>query len=328
MAVRVGVVLPTFYGGSYADNDPALGKLVEFGQCAEREGFDGLWVLEHLVVAPPIYRTTWLEPLSVLSALSAVTSRVRLGTSILILPLRNPAILAKTVGTMDYLSGGRITLGVGVGWWDQEYEVCGVPKAERGRRMDENLDLLRTLFGSRPATYAGPTYQFKDISIEPLPVQQPRIPIWLGGGSAIGTAQRVYTPQTDRVLRRVAKYGDGWISRASISGELMVRDWRRILEYGEQFGRGASEFTFAHFNYVFLNSGSDLSEREAAKRFSKLSNLPFEEVRSQYLVGTRSQVLARLDRLVELGVQYFILAPTGFDYGIVDFLAEEVLGRF
>lgn len=328
MNVKVGIVLPTFYGGAYTENEPTLAKVTRFARDVERQGFDGLWVLEHLVVAPPIYRTTWLEPLTVLSAVSAVTTRVRLGTSILILPIRTPAILAKTIGTMDYLSEGRITLGVGVGWWDQEYEVCGIPKRERGRRTEENLEVLRTLFSEPSATYCGRTYRFKDITIEPRPIQKPRVPIWIGGGSAIGRAQAVYAPKTDRVLRRIVMYGDGWIARASIDPEQMARDWNTVLAYGKDLGRDPAEFTFAHFNYVCLTSEGDRSKEAARARFSKISSLPFEEIATQYMVGTKQEVLARLDRLVDIGVRYFILCPTGFDYELLDFLADQVLARY
>jgi len=136
MPVQIGIVLPTFYGGAYEDNNPTMARLTEFGQRVEDMGFHGLWVIDHLVVAPPIYRTAWLEPLTVLSSMIAVTKRVTVGTSILVTPIRTPAILAKTLNTMDYLSNGRVILGSGVGWWDQEFEVCGFPKKERGERTE------------------------------------------------------------------------------------------------------------------------------------------------------------------------------------------------
>jgi alkanesulfonate monooxygenase len=328
MAVKIGIVLPTFYGGAYSDHEPSLARLIQFGREVERLGFDGLWVIEHLVVAPPVYQTAWLEPLTVLSAMAAVTTRVRLGTSILVLPIRTPAILAKTAGTLDYISGGRVTLGMGVGWWDQEFEVCGIPKKARGRRMEEHLEVLHTLFAGPNATYQGPTYAFRNVTIEPRPIQKPRIPIWIAGGSAAGQAHTVYAPKTEHVLRRIAKYGDGWISRAVTSVELMAKDWAEMLGYAKEFGREASEFTFAHINFVFLTSERDTSKDEARQRFSKISSLPFQDIVAEYMVGTKAEVLDRLDRLVDIGVRYFILWPTGFDYPLLEFLANVVLPRY
>jgi len=326
--VKFGIVLPTFHGGAYLDNNPTMARLIEFAQRSEALGFDGLWVIDHLVVAPPIYQTAWLEPLSVLSAMASVTSRIRLGTSILVLPIRTPAILAKTLGTMDYLSGGRMTLGVGVGWWDQEFEVCGVPKRERGRRTEEYLEILDALWRGPNATYHGPACSFRDVTMSPLPVQRPRLPIWVAGGSATGHAQTVYSPQTERVLRRIAKYGDGWIARAVTSPELMAQDWKALMSFAGEVGREPSEFTFAHINFVFLTAERDRAKEEARQRFAKISSLPFEDIKAEYLVGTRAEVLERLDRLVEVGVRYFILWPTGFDYPLLDFLAEHVVPRY
>jgi alkanesulfonate monooxygenase len=326
--VKIGIVVPTFYGGAYVDNEPALPRLIEFARRAETMGFDGLWVIDHLVVAPPIYRTAWLEPLTVLSALAAVTTRVRLGTSILVLPIRTPAILAKTLGTMDYLSNGRMTLGVGVGWWDQEFEVCGVSKSERGRRTEENIEVVNALLSGSDVTHTGPTWSFRNITMSPLPVQKPRIPVWFAGGSAVGHANTVYSPQTERVLRRIARHGDGWISRAVTSPELMARDWAMLRDFAKEAGRAPEQFTFAHINFVFLTSDRDPQKEEARARFSKISNLPFEDIKTEYMVGTRTEILDRLDHLVEIGVRYFVLWPTGFDYPLLDWLAEHVLPRY
>jgi len=290
-------------------------------------GFDGLWVIDHLVVAPPIYRTAWLEPLSVLSAMAAVTKRVTLGTSILVTPIRTPSILAKTLGTMDYLSSGRMILGAGVGWWDQEFEVSGVPKKERGERTEETIEIVNKLLSGPDISHAGKYWSFKNITMRPTPVQK-KIPVWFAGGSAAGHANTVYQPQTERILRRIARQGDGWISRAVTTPELMKRDWADLMQYVKDEGRDPSEITFAHINFVFLTSESDKEKEEGRKRFSKISNMPFEDIKADYMVGTKNEVLARLDNLVDLGVRYFVLWPTGFDYPLLEWLKDQVLPRY
>ena len=327
MPVKLGIVLPTFYGGAYEDNDPTLPRLTEFAQRVEAMGFDGLWVIDHLVVAPPIYRTAWLEPLTVLSAVAAVTERVKIGTSILVTPIRTPSILAKTLGTMDYLSNGRVIFGAGVGWWDQEFEVSGVPKSERGARTEETVEIVNKLLSGPNIGYEGAFWQFKDITIEPLPVQ-PKIPVWFAGGSAAGHADTVYSPQVERVLRRIARIGDGWISRAVTNRELMKQDWEHLTQYAKEYGRDPKDITFAHLNIVFLSSEDDTEKKEARERLSKISNMPFEDVEADYMIGTKAETLARLDELVDIGVRYFVLWPTGFDYELLEWLESTVLRRY
>ena len=327
MAVKFGIVLPTFYGGAYEDNEPTLARLAEFAQKVEAMGFDGLWVIDHLVVAPPIYRTAWLEPLTVLSAMAAVTKRVTLGTSILVTPIRTPSILAKTLGTMDYLSNGRMILGAGLGWWEQEFEVSGVPKKERGERTEETIEIVNKLLSGPDISHSGKFWSFKNITMRPTPLQK-KIPVWFAGGSAAGHANTVYQPQTERILRRIARQGDGWISRAVTNPELMKKDWADLMRYAREEGRDPSEITFAHINFVFLTPETDKEKEEGRKRFSKISNMPFEDIKADYMVGTKSEILARLDNLVALGVRYFVLWPTGFDYPLLEWLKDQVLTRY
>tara|TARA_A100001037_G_scaffold196562_1_gene175835 strand:+ start:702 stop:1697 length:996 start_codon:yes stop_codon:yes gene_type:complete len=327
MSVKFGVVLPTFYGGAYEDNEPTLPRLTDYAQKAEAMGFDGVWVIDHLVVAPPIYRTAWLEPLTVLSAVAAVTERVKIGTSILVTPIRTPSILAKTLGTMDYLSNGRVIFGSGVGWWDQEFEVSGVPKSERGARTEETVEIVNKLLSGPNISYEGKFWQFEDITMEPVPVQS-KIPVWFAGGSAAGHADTVYSPQVERVLRRIARIGDGWISRAVTNKELMKKDWENLTRYAEEYGRDPKDLTFAHLNIVFLSDESDTEKKAARERLSKISNMPFEDVEADYMIGTKDETLARLDELVDIGVRYFVIWPTGFDYELLEWLESTVLNRY
>lgn len=137
----------------------------------------------------------WLEPLTVLTAIAARTSTIRLGTSILIAALRRPVVLAKTVATLDVLSGGRVDLGVGVGWQKAEYDAAGLSFERRGRLLDDSLELCRSLWTERVVELAtGPIHQM------PKPLQQGGVPVWVSGRST-----------NDRVVDRVARFGAGWI---------------------------------------------------------------------------------------------------------------------
>ncbi|WP_436775179.1 TIGR03619 family F420-dependent LLM class oxidoreductase [Yinghuangia sp. YIM S09857] len=141
----------------------------------------------------------WLEPLTVLTALSTVTTRVRLGTNILQAALRRPVVLAKTASTLDVLSRGRLDLGVGVGWQREEYEAAGLPFDGRGRLLDHTLEVLRTLWREQRASYDGHGLTFENIHQMPKPTQPGGVPLWISG-----TVNR-------NVARRLARFGDGWI---------------------------------------------------------------------------------------------------------------------
>jgi probable F420-dependent oxidoreductase len=179
---------------------------------AEARGVHRIWVGEHVVLfdeygshypyaedgrmpAPP--GTGLLEPLSTLSFLAAHTTTVRLGTAIMLLPQRNPVYTAKEVATLDWLSGGRVDLGVGVGWLKEEFEAVNVPWPRRGARTDQYLQVLRTLWCDDPSSFEGDLYQLPPCSMFPKPIQDPHPPIHIGG-------------ESDAALRRVAQAAQGW----------------------------------------------------------------------------------------------------------------------
>ncbi len=141
----------------------------------------------------------WLEPLTVLTAISATTTRIRLGTAVLLAALRRPAVLAKEVATLDVLSGGRVDLGVGVGWQREEYDAAGLAFERRGRALDHTLEVCQTLWTQRRATYASPELSFDGIHQMPKPLQQGGVPIWVSG--TVNTS----------VARRISRFGSGWI---------------------------------------------------------------------------------------------------------------------
>jgi probable F420-dependent oxidoreductase len=181
-------------------------------RAAEAAGFDSVWLPEHLVLPPtltgypytssgapeftcdaPLY-----DPWVVLSAVAAQTSTIRLGTTVYILPLRHPIVTAKAVATLDIVSGGRVSLGIGVGWLREEFEALGENFENRGRRANEIIQILRRLWADDTITHQGDHYKFGPVKFEPKPVQKPSIPILVGGTSP-------------RAIRRAATLCDGWM---------------------------------------------------------------------------------------------------------------------
>jgi probable F420-dependent oxidoreductase len=188
--------------------------VVELARRAEACGYDSVWTGEHVALpvdtdfsryggnAPYTPRSNFLEPLSLLAALSQVTTRVRLGTGVLIAPLRDPVILGRAVMTVDVLSGGRLDLGLGIGWNEPEFANVGASYAERGRRTDEMLDVLDALFTQDDPEFHGAFYSFGPIGFEPKPVQRPRPKTLIGGHSPAA-------------LRRAARF-DGWYGSGNV----------------------------------------------------------------------------------------------------------------
>lgn len=213
--------------------------LVEMAREAERVGIDQLVITDHVVMGrrtdrypygafPMPLEEPWPEPLTTLAALAGATTRVRLGTGILIAPLRPPVLLAKTLATLDVLSGGRIDAGVGVGWQPEEFEALGVPFEERWARLDETARACRALWRDAPASFRGRFVAFDEVWCLPRPVQPGGVPIWLG------------TALTPRNLRRIVEWGAGWMPIGDDPARL-GEDVARLHEALRAAGRDPAE---------------------------------------------------------------------------------------
>ncbi len=192
--MRLGICLP-HYGKAMEPQG-----MREFAQTAEELGFDSLWVTDHIIVPAArdmLYKENMLEALSTLNYLAGVTSRIRIGTSVIVLPYRHLVQVAKSIATADQLSGGRVTLGVGVGALEGEFRALGANFEERGEVADEYLRIVRSVWTDPSADFEGRFISFKDMLFSPPTVQQPHPPIWVGGS-------------TRRAGRRAVELGNAW----------------------------------------------------------------------------------------------------------------------
>ena len=246
--MKIGLFVPLGSMNANAELLRAIGREVE------ARGFESIWVAEHIVLFDD-YDSSYpyaengrfpaggdagmLEPFTALTYLAAVTDRVRLGTGICLVPQRNPVYTAKHVVDLDVLSGGRVDLGVGVGWLREEFEAVGAEFAQRGARCDDYLDVMRTLWCDEVSEHHGPYYDLRPCRMYPKPVQRPHPPIHVGG-------------ETDAAMRRVARHGDGWYSFNRLPGDL-PEPLKRLDAQLEDAGRSRADIELSvcpYFNPV------------------------------------------------------------------------------
>ena len=304
---RFGVFLPSYIWEG--DGPERARGIKEFAREVEDLGFDSLFITDHLFAAKRFYSVSFLEPLSALAVAAGVTERVRLGTSILIMPLRNPVLLAKEYATLQFLSNNRFILGAGVGWNEYEYQAIGVKKSERGKRTDEILDIMIPLLEGETVTYHGQFYSVDDLFIEPISAQRPEI--WIGGGSQLADPKSPDLPRfVESVKARVLRT-DGWIPRPTCPPDEIARDWRELQDYYREHGRDPRECVVAHENFMHLVMTNDPAKarREQHEAFLRvMSNERGPEyLETVYLFGTPDEIIASLQARVDAGVEYLAL---------------------
>jgi probable F420-dependent oxidoreductase len=322
---RFGVFLPSYI---WAGDGPERARgIKEFARTVEDLGFDSIFITDHLLAAKRFYSVSFLEPLSALAVAAGVTERVRLGTSILIMPLRNPVMLTKELATLQFLSANRMILGAGVGWNEQEYLALGVDKSERGKRTDEMLDIMIPLLEGQTVTYHGRYYSVDELFIEPRSSQRPEI--WIGGGSQLADEKSPDLPRfVESVKARVLRT-DGWIPRPTCPPDDIARDWRELKEYYRKHGRDPSECVVAHENFVHLVLTNDPQKAREEQHRAFLKVMSSERgpkyLESVYLFGTPDEIVASLQARVDAGVEYFVLHTMTPDPGQLQDWIDEII---
>lgn len=286
-------------------------NLVNFARKAEALGFHALFASDHIVIPyeiKPVYKGSAdgqfpfpkqgkiIEPLIALSVAGTATERIKLGTAVMVLPHRNPILVAKQLASIDYLTGGRVMLGAGVGWMEEEITLLGQPFKERGAWCTEAIDVMRTLWTEEKPSFKGQFFDIPDVGMQPKPANG-TIPILIGGTSK-------------PALRRVVKQGDGWLP--SNSTFVMLEDGIATLKEGcETEGRDYGELTIC------------LRARMA-----------FEALDSKYkvmFVGSEEQIVDNLGRLKEMGIGMVLFEPIYKEYGqwveAHERLAENILPK-
>lgn len=284
--VRFGVFLPSF--AASAPLDPGLIRRV--ATRAEELGFDHLWVGDHFV-----WNVGMLAPMQVLSHVASVTSTIRLGTGVYLLPLRHPSITAKDVASLDVLSGGRVILGVGAGGDSElEYAALGVDLARRGARVEELLEQVDSLLRQEGRPLAGDFHDLPAFTMAPAPLQA-RVPIWIGGRAAA-------------VVDRAARSGDGWFPVW-----VSQNRYREAVDRIAEVRGGAEGFSFALNIFSTVAKSKEAATAILETHMGNAYALPFEKFARYSAYGDRDQVAETLKSFMDAGAEEFALNLAGPD---------------
>lgn len=272
---------------------------------------DSLWVGGHIASRNPSP-----EAMMNLARLSAVTERVKIGTSILLLPLYPPALVAKQIADLDQVSGGRVILGIGVGGeYPQEFRACQIPIEERGRRTNEIIPLLRQFWTAEPITHKGRYYEMEDVRIHPAPVQ--------AGGPPIVVAGR-----SEAAMRRAAKLGDGWFPYL-YSARRYAASVQTVQSAAAEAGRDLGDFGWYVWIFLNIHPDGDVAREQAARTMGGTYNQDFRQmVDSVAVAGTPTEVLDKLKLFYDAGARYFVFNPStaGADTTpVVDRLLDDIV---
>lgn len=330
--MRLGLALP-HYDTSFEGRPLSWASVRDTALTAERAGFDSVWVSDHLFLdwskyGGPADRQGALECWTTLSALAGATERVRLGSLTICNDLRSPALLAKMAASLDLLSGGRVDLGLGAGWYEPEYEAAGIDYDSPGtriRRLGEAATIIGRLLDGDEVTFKGDHYAIDGAVVRPGPRQEPRPPIWIGG-------------KGDLLLKTAAKVADGW--NFSWLGSIETYKERSAAADAACEKLGRDPKTLRRSVGVYVVAGTD--DADARRRFERLvertpagvlnrgsnggSAVSWDEFRRDRFAGTVSEVTDRLGELSEIGVEEAILTLGALPFQVSDLEDVELVG--
>ena len=291
--MKFGVTIPNNWGVE----DPL--QVLALGPLAEELDYDSLWVMDHLLnvgfIRERLEDKPYYHPLTTLSYLAGTTQRILLGTSVLVLPYHNPVQLAKYTATLDQVSGGRLTLGVGVGHISEEFQALGIEMRQRGSLTDECIAIMKELWTSPHPTYHSRRWNFSDLRFSPKPLQKPHIPLWVGGDSP-------------GAIRRAATLGDGW-HPTSISPEEFSLGKRQIDELSATSRRDPESIVMS------MRVDVEVQPRPSGTRAADQTSL---------LGDNPGRMAATIEAFQTAGVEHMVFALNSGDVPAITSLMERI----
>ncbi len=290
-------------------------EIREYVQLAEKLGYNSAWAWEHIFLGTrspfPVY-----DSLTLLPALAASTSKIRLGSSVIALPTRNPVIFAKNIATLDNIALGRLTLGISAGWYEKEFIASGVPFNQRGKIVETHLEILKKLWTESDVNGDYGQFKLQHVTLEPKPVQKPHPPVLMGG-------------YVDAVLGRAGRVADGWLTYFYTPDSFRA-SWQKVLASAKESGRNGSGLRNADIVLGYVTNESETSILEAKEFISKTFDLPpwsHASIESA-LIGTKEECRTKLSKYFEAGVQEIIIIPLRYDMEQLELFSREIVPHF
>ena len=291
---------------------PDVQGIYTYAERAEALGFESLWAWDHILLGvEPAFPI--LDSITILGAIAARTRRIKLGTGVLVLPLRNPVTAAKALSSLDVISGGRLILGVAAGWYAREFDAVGVPFKARGRHFERNLDILLRLLSEERVTLKVDEFSLREAVMVPRPAQRPRPPVLIGG-------------YVDAVLRRVATTGDGWLTYFYTPASFS-RAWQKIHAFAREAGRDPSRLTATNQLAIYVGASRAQTTADMHRWLSTEWDVASwsESTIEHAIHGSARECVEQLRAHVATGVHRIILIPYRYQPDQVERIAKEVL---
>jgi len=263
-----------------------------------------LWVIDRIVYDN-------LEPLTLLAAAAAVTKKIRLGTSVLLAGVRHPVLLAKTVATLDFLSAGRVTLGIGFGSRENDFSAVEVPFEGRGSRAEEGVKLMKRLWTGEKVTHKGRFFQVEDLAIGPKPLQSPHPPIWTGGGAEIA-------------LKRAGRLADGYICGSSAIQNFPAV-WEKVSGFALAAGRDPKKIEKAALTFMVIDDNKAKAVDACAAYLSRYYGKVRVDIEKSFLVGAPEACAEGIRAAFSKGLETLIIVAAIPDLKQLDLFGEKVL---
>jgi alkanesulfonate monooxygenase len=288
--------------------------LIEYGEKVEALGYDSLWVWDHILLGvEPNFPI--MDSLTTLTTIAARTKRLKLGTGILVLPLRNPVALAKQLATMDQFSNGRLIMGMASGWYKREFDALGIPFEKRGKLMDENLEILNRLWTEEKVDGKYMAHNISAAVMYPKPAQKPRMPLLIGG-------------YADRVLARAGVAGDGWLTYF-YEPKNFTKSWNKVVTAAKEAGKDPSKLLNASQLPIMVGKSKEAVQADMLDWLNKEWDFPANSdcSRESAIMGSVDDCVAQLKEHHAVGVQKIIFVPYKYRADQVEIIAREIIPR-
>ena len=281
-------------------------NVVNFAKKCEAMGCHSMWTIDRIVYDN-------LEPLTVLAAAAGATQKIRLGTSVLLANLRHPSHVAKIISTLDFISNGRLTVGLGFGSRENDYKAVEIPFEHRGSRAVEQVQLMKRLWTEDNVTYKGRFYNVENLTVGPKPIQKPHPPIWTGGSAEVA-------------LKRAGTWANGFICGSSAIPDFPAT-WEKISGYAKAAGRDPNKINKAGLTFMAIDDDQNKAVKTVEDYVMRYYGRLRADVANTSLVGAPSAIIDRIGAFLAKGLDTLIIGLADPDPRQLDLFGEKVLAK-